>query len=175
IPKDMLSVTLDDFVIKAQQEAISKRSKFILGISGGLLANTLVEVLNQRSKVKWDRWIFLFSFFFILTLMCIKRVVFFSDERVVPLEQQDPNYKIVHKGFFIKVPIPRGNNHAILTDHMYYPTEVTHEYEKQLMNKFYGNSSAAFSRFNLVLLGKEPNGHACLLSPKHLLMAEDFA
>ncbi|KAI8445732.1 hypothetical protein BY996DRAFT_4592408 [Phakopsora pachyrhizi] len=157
-PKDKLSVALGDFVIKAQEEAISKRSKFTLAVSGGSLANTLVEGLNQRSEVKWDRW-----------------VVFFADERVVPLDHQDSNYKIVNEGLFSRVPIPRENIHAISTDHLDDPAEVAHDYEKQLMNEFAGKNSVAFPRFDLVLLGTGPDGHTCSLFPNHPLMAEDSA
>ncbi|KAI9600407.1 hypothetical protein H4Q26_000190 [Puccinia striiformis f. sp. tritici PST-130] len=67
LPKDKVASSLGDFVIKAQDEALSKRSKFTLAVSGGSLAKTLVDGLTGRDEVKWDKW-----------------VVFFADERSSP-------------------------------------------------------------------------------------------
>ncbi|KNZ44234.1 6-phosphogluconolactonase [Puccinia sorghi] len=173
LPKDQVARSLGDFVIKAQEEALSKRSKFTLAVSGGSLANTLVEGLTSRAEVKWDKW-----------------VVFFADERVVPLDHEDSNYRIVHEGLFSKVPIPTQNIHPISTENLDDPEEVAHEYEKQLMNEFagkflthpffcfsggglIGKNAVAFPRFDLILLGAGPDGHTCSLFPGHDLLKED--
>lgn len=43
-------------MIKAQDEAIAKRKKFTLAVSGGSLANQLVAGLSGRDGVQWDKW-----------------------------------------------------------------------------------------------------------------------
>ncbi|KAH9470405.1 hypothetical protein MJO28_003730 [Puccinia striiformis f. sp. tritici] len=89
LPKDQVARSLGDSVVKAQDKALSKRSRFTLAVSGGSLAKTLIDGLTGRDEVKCDRW-----------------VVFFVDERVVPLDHQDSNYRIVHEGLSSQVPIP---------------------------------------------------------------------
>lgn len=158
LPKDQVPIALGDFVIKAQEDALSKRSKFTLAVSGGSLAKTLVAGLSGRDQVKWDKW-----------------VVFFADERVVPLDDEDSNYRIVHEGLFSQVPIPSENIHPISTDNLEEPEDVAHDYEKQLMNEFAGKNAVAFPRFDLILLGTGPDGHTCSLFPGHDILKEDAA
>lgn len=158
LPKDTVARSLGDFVIKAQDEAIAKRSKFILAVSGGSLAQTLVSGLTGRDEVQWDKW-----------------VVFFADERAVPLDHEESNYRLVHEGLFSKVPIPSENIHPISADLINDPEELSHDYEKQLMNEFVGKNTVAFPRFDLILLGTGPDGHTCSLFPSHALLSEDSA
>ncbi|POW06574.1 hypothetical protein PSHT_10280 [Puccinia striiformis] len=107
LPKDQVARSLGDSVVKAQDKALSKRSRFTLAVSGGSLAKTLIDGLTGRDEVKCDRW-----------------VVFFVDERVVPLDHQDSNYRI---------PIPTRNLDE--------SEDVAHiDYEKQLMNEFAGQA-----------------------------------
>ncbi|KAI9611000.1 hypothetical protein H4Q26_008847 [Puccinia striiformis f. sp. tritici PST-130] len=90
LPKDQVARSLGDSVVKAQDKALSKRSRFTLAVSGGSLAKTLIDGLTGRDEVKCDRW-----------------VVFFVDERVVPLDHQDSNYRIVHEGLSSQVRFQR--------------------------------------------------------------------
>lgn len=69
------------------------------------------------------------------------RIVFFADERLVPLDDPESNYRIVNEGLFSKVPIQPENIHAIETEYLDDPEELSHDYEKQLMNQFAGGSS----------------------------------
>ncbi|MBW0474100.1 hypothetical protein O181_013815 [Austropuccinia psidii MF-1] len=153
-----LARSLGDFIIKIQNEAISKRSRFTLAVSGGSLAKTLVQGLTDRSEVQWEKWI-----------------VFFADERVVPLDHEESNYRIVHEGLFSQVPIPTENIHPINTQNLDDPEEVAHDYEKQLMARFVGKNAVAFPKFDLILLGTGPDGHTCSLFPGHDLLKEDAA
>merc|ERR1711939_402229 len=74
---DEVSKSLAEFVINAQNEAVAKRDKFKLAISGGSLAATLAKHLVGNDRVKWDKW-----------------EVFFADERLVPLDHDDSNFKL---------------------------------------------------------------------------------
>ena len=53
---DKVSHALADFVIAAQNDAITKRGTFKLAISGGSLAATLAKHLVGEERVKWDKW-----------------------------------------------------------------------------------------------------------------------
>jgi 6-phosphogluconolactonase len=52
---DELTESLADFVIKVQNDAIEKRGKFTIALSGGSLPKQLSAVIG-RPGVKWDRW-----------------------------------------------------------------------------------------------------------------------
>lgn len=52
---DVLSEALASFIIKAQKEAIEKKGKFTVAISGGTLPKTLTA-LASKPGVKWDKW-----------------------------------------------------------------------------------------------------------------------
>jgi len=43
------------FVIKAQKEALDKKGRFTIALSGGSLPKTLKGLITHRS-VKWDKW-----------------------------------------------------------------------------------------------------------------------
>lgn len=81
------------------------------------------------------------------------REVFFADERVVPLEDDDSNFKANNDALFSKVPIPREHIHTIDTSLLDNPEELADEYEKQMIATFVGSNAIAFPRFDLVLLG----------------------
>lgn len=47
--------SLANFVIKAQRDAVDKRGKFTLALSGGSLAANLRGLADQEN-VQWDKW-----------------------------------------------------------------------------------------------------------------------
>lgn len=52
------------------------------------------------------------------------REVFFADERLVPLDHADSNFKINNDNLFSKVSIPRENIHTINTDLLDSPEDL---------------------------------------------------
>ncbi|GAA5985985.1 hypothetical protein JCM10908_006360 [Rhodotorula pacifica] len=152
---DNLSQALATFVLKAQDEALKKQPTFRIAISGGSLPKVLGKDLIGREGVPWDKW-----------------EVFFADERVVPLDHEDSNFRLNDEHLFSHVPIPRQNIHVIDTSKLDDPEAVADDYEKQLVASFVGSSSIAFPRFDLVLLGIGPDGHTCSLFPGHALLDE---
>lgn len=81
------------------------------------------------------------------------REIFFADERVVPLDHEDSNFRANDEHLFSQVPIPRENIHVIDTSQLDNPEEVADEYEKQMIAAFVGTQAIAFPRFDLILLG----------------------
>jgi 6-phosphogluconolactonase len=168
-----LQESLANFIVKAQTDAIAKRGRFTIALSGGSLPNNL-EPLAQHKDIEWDKW-----------------HVFFSDERIVPLDHADSNYAACAKAFLDHVPIKREQIHTIDTslftestksDPTGEPTdadkaeeeatEIADEYEKQLVGCFAAGNSARYPTFDLILLGMGPDGHTCSLFPGHELLSE---
>jgi len=142
------------FVNKAQKEAIEKKDRFTIALSGGSLPKMLKGLIAHPS-IKWDKW-----------------QVFYVDERVVPLDHPDSNHALCKGELFSKVPLPAGNIHTIdpgLLDDL---EELSDDYEGQLIREFAQKDSARFPVFDLILLGMGPDGHTASLFPDHELLTE---
>jgi len=149
-----LSDSLAEYIIKAQKEAIDKRHRFTIAISGGSLPKTLTALI-AKPGVQWNKW-----------------HVFYADERIVPLDHEDSNHKLAQDTLFSKVSIPRENIHTIdysLEDDL---EELADAYEKELIREFAQKDSARFPIFDLILLGIGPDGHTASLFPGHELLSE---
>ncbi|KAI0271507.1 6-phosphogluconolactonase [Gloeopeniophorella convolvens] len=149
-----LSDALADYVLKAQREAIEKRGRFTVAISGGSLPQTLSALIG-KSGVKWDKW-----------------QVFYADERVVPLDHPDSNHKLAQDVLYSKVPIPLENIHTIDVELLDDLEELADAYEKELIKEFAQKDAARFPVFDLILLGTGPDGHTASLFPGHELLSE---
>lgn len=136
-----VSEALTQFILTAQDESLAKKDSFKVAISGGSLPVTLGEKLVGRDGVKWEQW-----------------EVFFADERVVPLDHEDSNYRLNKKEIFDKVPIPHERIHPINVELLDDLEELADDYEQQIMSSFAGKNSVLRPRFDLVLLGMGPDG-----------------
>jgi len=52
---DALKESLASFVIKAQKEALVKKGRFTVALSGGSLPKMLSGLI-ESNEVKWDQW-----------------------------------------------------------------------------------------------------------------------
>src|SRR5688572_26187887 len=86
-------------VVEASNEAVSSRGEFSIALAGGSTPKALYNLLAAepfRSQVRWDRW-----------------QVFFGDERCVPPDHKDSNFKTADEALLLKVPIPRDSVHRM--------------------------------------------------------------
>ncbi|CEH14308.1 6-phosphogluconolactonase [Ceraceosorus bombacis] len=124
------------------------------------LADFVIKILGKniigRPEVRWDKW-----------------QVFFADERLVPLDHEDSNFRLCNDELFSKVPeLKRSQIHTIDVSQLDDAEELSDEYEKQLRDAFAGKESVRHPVFDLILLGMGPDGHTCSLFPGHELLAE---
>jgi len=150
-----LAKSLASFIVKAQKEALNKKGRFDVALSGGSLPKML-SALVDNPAVKWDKW-----------------QIFYVDERVVPLDHPDSNHLACSKILYSKVPIPENNIHTIdptLLDDL---EELSDAYEKELIREFAQRDSARFPVFDVILLGMGPDGHTASLFPGHELLSEE--
>lgn len=102
--------------------------------------------------------------------------VFWVDERVVPKDHEDSNYKLAYDDFLSMVPIPTGNFYAI--NDALSAEGAADDYEtcvKHLVNinKIDFSQASGFPKFDLMLLGMGPDGHIASLFPGHPLVQEN--
>jgi 6-phosphogluconolactonase len=92
---------------------------------------------------------------------------FLSDERYVPGDHPDSNYRMVREALFDKVPVPATSIHIPPTD-LSEPDEAALRYEEEIRD-FLGRGA---SRLDWVLLGLGEDGHVASLFPYSPLLAE---
>jgi 6-phosphogluconolactonase len=85
--------------------------------------------------------------------------VFFGDERAVPPDHGDSNYRMARETLLDHVPV--GSVHRMQGELP--PDEAAEAYEQDLLD-FFG--SEGLPRFDLILLGTGPDGHTASLFPE---------
>jgi 6-phosphogluconolactonase len=155
VEKD-LAPNLRKYILAEQKEALARHGKFRVGVSGGSLPKTLAQALLVPQPVDHlDKW-----------------EVFFVDERVVPLDHADSNYKALKADFFDRLPAegPRPKVFPIDEGALDDPQETADAYEQTLVSVFAARDSVKLPLFDLVLLGCGPDGHTASLFPDHALL-----
>ena len=82
----------------------------------------------------------------------------FSDERCVPPEHEDSNFRFAHSLLLSKVPIPASNIHRFRGEKS--PEDAASEYEQELRAVMGGSP-----RFDLIILGMGEDTHTASLFP----------
>ena len=116
--------------------AIAERGRCALSLPGGRTPEPVYRELAAGSSVDWTRV-----------------DVFFGDERAVPPDHPDSNYRMVHAALLSRVPIPVAQVHrmeAERTDR----ESAAREYERLLP-----------PRLDVLLLGMGADGHTASLFP----------
>jgi 6-phosphogluconolactonase len=131
--------------------ATMKKSIFAVALSGGSTPQRLYELLAGspcRNTFPWERthW-------------------FWGDERFVPHDDQQSNYRMVREAMLSHAPIPEANIHPIPTKAVT-PEAAASLYEQEL-EAFYGADRLQAGRplFDVVLLGLGEDGHTASLFP----------
>jgi 6-phosphogluconolactonase len=143
-----LSASLADFIVARFTETTGR---FAINLSGGSTPKLLYELLateSYRRKFDWERV-----------------HIFFGDERFVPKDHPDSNYKMANDALMSRVPIPAENVHAVATD-AGTPASAAAAYEATL-KAYYGKDTVDLARplFQVTLLGLGEDGHTASLFP----------
>jgi 6-phosphogluconolactonase len=132
-------------LLELSETAIELNGRFSMALSGGSTPKGLYQLLASPDFAPHVDW--------------PSVDIFFADERCVPPDQLDSNYRMARETLLSKVPIPGDNvyrMHGEASD----PNEAAKEYGLILKEKF-GESGA----IDLALLGMGPDGHTASLFP----------
>jgi len=131
--------------------ALASARDFAICLSGGSTPQRLYERLADPaigSRFPWRRvhW-------------------FWGDERFVPNDHPDSNYRMAREALLSRVPVPEDNIHAIPTEGLS-PEQAAAAYETTL-HRFHGADVLAPDRslFDVTLLGIGEDGHTASLFP----------
>lgn len=130
--------------------ALAAKGAFRVSLSGGSTPKALYALLASddfRGRFPWTRvsW-------------------YWGDERFVPPDHPESNYRMAREAMLAKAPVPPENIHPIPTDGT--PEDAARRYERTLQGA-YGASRLDPARplFDLMLLGLGSDGHTASLLP----------
>lgn len=125
---------------------VSGNSRFTVALSGGSTPKLMFSLLAEKPFADTVPWA---SIYF-----------FWGDERCVPPDHQDSNYRMANETLLTKVPIPRGNIFRIPAEDED-PERAAANYS-ETVRQFFSTDSP---RFDLIYLGMGADGHTASLFP----------
>ncbi len=139
----------EQFVALAEL-AIREQGRFTVALSGGRTPEAMYRLLAMDSflpRVDWEH-VFLF----------------WSDERCVPPESPESNFRLAVEAFLHDVPIPDEQIFRLRGELA--PENAAADYEHDLRRFFFTPAGPPpFPRFDLILLGLGEDGHTASLFP----------
>jgi 6-phosphogluconolactonase len=152
-PADVARAAAERFV-EIARAAIDERGRFVVALSGGSTPKRAFELLasdEYREKLDWT-----------------KVHVFFGDERCVPPDHEESNYRMANEAMLSPLSIPAENVHRI--NGVGDAVANARLYEDEMRSFF---NDDAWPRFDLVLLGMGDDGHTASLFPETSVIGEE--
>ncbi len=132
--------------VDMSKKSIASKEKFSVAVSGGSTPRRFYSLLSSdpyRKRVSWHHVYF-----------------FWVDERCVPRDHEDSNFRVVFKTLLSKLSIPEDNINRIKGEAG--PEKGAREYE-EIIRKFFGK--AGLPAFDLIILGIGEDGHIASIFP----------
>lgn len=145
-------------IVNAATQAVTRNGRFAIALAGGATPRATYTRLAQspyNEAMAWDR-----------------TFVFFGDERCVPPEHPESNYRMAQETLLSKVPLPPERIFRIQGESAD-PEEVAAAYARTLKEVF-GTRRGELPRFDLILLGLGLDGHTGSLFPGSPALKEIF-
>jgi 6-phosphogluconolactonase len=145
-PADLFHAAAEE-LMRVGRAAIGGQGRFTVALSGGSTPRALYSLLaKDHANFPWARTYF-----------------FFGDERHVPPDHPDSNYRMANESLLSKVAIPAENVHPVRTENPD-AKQAAADYEADV-RRFFELRAGEFPRFDLILLGLGPDGHTASLFP----------
>jgi 6-phosphogluconolactonase len=146
-PQALFDGAAAEFAARATT-SVAASGRFTVALSGGSTPKALYSELagTRFSSLPWNNIFF-----------------FWGDERHVPPDSPDSNYRMVNNALLSKIRLPAANIFRVRAEDKNADT-VAQEYEK-VVSDFFQLKPGEFPRFDLVLLGLGPDGHTASLFP----------
>jgi 6-phosphogluconolactonase len=128
--------------------AVAARGAFHVALAGGSTPRRLYARLAQddyRQRLPWA-----------------KTHIYFGDERCVPPDHADSNYRMAHEALLSQVPVPRAQIHPLYDPALSPEQNATH----------YAELIGGIASFDLILLGMGDDGHTASLFPGTAILDE---
>ncbi len=141
---------------QAADAAIADRGRFTVALSGGTTPKPAYALLASdfRDRVRWPN------------VQC-----FWSDERCVPPDHPESNFRMANEALLSRVDIPAASVHRMKGEDPD-PARAAQEYDRELRNYF---NTEAPPQFDMLMLGMGPDGHTASLFPGTAALRETRA
>lgn len=151
-PPALFRAAADDFK-RCANSAVTTHGRFTVALSGGSTPKGLYSLLATDSTLPWDKIYF-----------------FFGDERHVPPDSPESNYRMASEALLSRIPTPA--NHVFRVPAEIPDADQAASIYEQTIRQFFKTAPGSFPRFDLILLGMGPDGHTASLFPKTKALQE---
>jgi 6-phosphogluconolactonase len=130
--------------------ASASKGPFRVALSGGTTPKIFYGLLADekkpfRGRIPWERIQF-----------------FWSDERCVPPDHPDSNYRMAYEAMLSRVPVPKSNIHRVAGE-LPDSEQAASRYEEEIRREF--SMMEGIPRFDWIFLGMGADGHTGSLFP----------
>ncbi len=133
--------------------ALREKDEFTAALSGGKTPDPFYRGLAEAVDLPWRR-----------------THLFLADERFVPPDHPDSNYRLIRVSLINRIAIPPGNVHPVDTGRGS-PEEAALRYGDEIGRTLH-LSGNAWPVFDLIVLGIGEDGHTASLFPGHPVLQE---
>jgi 6-phosphogluconolactonase len=144
-------------VIRVLSDAARNQGRATIALSGGSTPEALYRLLAEdpfHDLMPWSAIHF-----------------FWGDERHVPPDHEESNYRMVREAMLDRVPVPPENVHRIRAEENDAErAAVEHEAE---LRSFFALKAGEWPRFDLALMGLGPEGHTASFFPGSPVIEEN--
>lgn len=138
-----------DFLLTRVKSRVDDSGKFSIALSGGSTPRGLYHFLTDepyRSGLPWNKMEF-----------------FWGDERCVPKDHPESNFRLAFESFLAPLSIASSHLHRIVVEGKS-PPQAAGDYEQHL-RRFFRLRPHQYPVFDLILLGMGADGHTASLFP----------
>ena len=144
-PSELARSAAEHFIARTN-EAIDRKGFATVALSGGSTPKSLYELLADesfRDRVQWSKIHF-----------------FWSDERHVPPDHPESNYRMAHEAMLSHINIPPNNIHRVQSENPD-ASAAASEYQQTIAQV----TKQSLPELDLILLGLGPDGHTASIFP----------
>ena len=141
--RDDVAAAVADAFVEDARKAINERGTFFVALAGGTTPKAAYKLLGQQPRASAVDWAHV--------------QVYFSDERCVPPDSDESNYKMAHDAF-LGAMVPEQNVHRIHGEDD--PLVAARDYAQLLIQ-----TMGEMPVFDLIMLGMGADGHTASLFP----------
>jgi 6-phosphogluconolactonase len=153
---DDLSLAAAEQFARVTSDAVTLRGRCAVALAGGStprgLYAALAHTASLRARVPWSHIDF-----------------FWGDERCVPPDHADSNFRMAHESLLSSVPVAPDHIHRIAGE-LYDASVAARLYESEIVATLFAPEQ--MPRFDLILLGLGTDGHTASLFPGTPALAE---
>lgn len=135
--------------LQTAQESVAARQHFCAALSGGSTPRSLFQLLAEHEfswRIPWSA-----------------THLFQVDERTVPPDHPQSNYKMIREALLEHTPLPAGHFHRMEAESSNLE-QAAADYSQEIAATL-RPTPASWPRFDLILLGMGPDGHTASLFP----------